>query len=68
MRPDSRFKRFWTRIKSGIVQDVPPHLEACESSCKKEDCSEEHFASCAQRLTVKAERTAAAENEAKPQK
>ena len=55
MRTDSWFGRFWTRIRAGVVQDVPPSLEECES-CREVDCTQEHWLTCARRLAAEAER------------
>jgi hypothetical protein len=54
MRTDSWFGRFWTRIRAGVVQDVPPSLEECES-CREVDCTQERWLTCARRLAAEAE-------------
>jgi hypothetical protein len=47
----------WTRIRGGVIQDVPPSLEACES-CREVDCERERWLTCAKRLAGEAERLA----------
>jgi hypothetical protein len=42
------------RIKAGIVADVPPSLDACES-CREVDCTEERWRTCPNRLQREAE-------------
>ena len=55
MEPSSTWmSRLWSRIKGGVIQDVPPSLEACES-CREADCSQERWLSCARRLATEAE-------------
>jgi hypothetical protein len=54
MRTDSWFGRFWTRIRAGVVQDVPPSLEECES-CREVNCTQERWLTCARRLAAEAE-------------
>lgn len=54
MRPDSWFGKFWTRIRAGVVQDIPPSLEECES-CREVDCTQERWLTCARRLAAEAE-------------
>jgi hypothetical protein len=49
MRPDSWFGKFWTRIKTGVVQDVPPSLEECEA-CREVNCTQERWLTCPRRL------------------
>jgi hypothetical protein len=56
VRPNSWFGRFWTRLKSGVIQDVPPGLEECEL-CREVDCTQERWLSCARRLAATAEQT-----------
>jgi len=55
MQPGNWIGRFWTRIKSGVIQDVPPSLEQCET-CRQVNCTQEHWVSCVRRLAVEAER------------
>jgi hypothetical protein len=54
MRTDSWFGKFWTRIRAGVVQDVPPSLEECES-CHEANCTQERWLTCARRLAGEAE-------------
>ena len=60
MRTDSWFGKFWTRIRAGVVQDVPPNLEECES-CREVNCTQERWLSCSRRLAAMAETSAAQE-------
>lgn len=53
MRSESWFRRFWARLWSGMVQDVPPSLEECET-CRDVDCTEERWHYCARRLAAEA--------------
>ena len=57
-RPEGRetwIGKLWNRLKGGIVADVPPNLDACES-CRDLDCTQERWATCANRLAVEAKR------------
>jgi hypothetical protein len=56
MRPNSWFGRVWTRLKSGVIQDVPPSLEECEL-CREANCTQERWLTCARRLATTAEQT-----------
>ena len=49
------FGKFWNRLKAGIVADVPPSLDACET-CREVDCTQERWSTCVTRLAVEAER------------
>ena len=49
----SMLGRMWSRLRTGLVQDVPPSIEACES-CRELDCTQERWQSCAQRLATEA--------------
>ena len=53
MRSDNWFGRFWTRLRSGVVQDVPPNLEECET-CREVDCTQERWLQCEKRLAAEA--------------
>jgi hypothetical protein len=46
-----------TRVRRGVIQDVPPNLEACES-CREVDCARERWLACAKRLAGEAEQLA----------
>jgi hypothetical protein len=59
MQTNSRFGKFWTRIKATVVQDVPPGLEECES-CREVNCTQERWLTCARRLAAEAETEARA--------
>jgi hypothetical protein len=45
--------KMWSRLRAGLVRDVPPSIEACES-CRELDCTQEMWQSCAQRLATEA--------------
>jgi hypothetical protein len=45
--------RIWGRMWAGVVQDVPPSLEACEA-CRRTDCTEKTWRVCAERLATEA--------------
>jgi hypothetical protein len=49
MRAESWFDKFWTRLRVGVVQDVPPSLEECEC-CREVDCTQERWLKCERRL------------------
>ncbi len=51
MRSRSWFGRFWTRLRAGLVQDVPPSLEECET-CREVDCTQERWLQCEKRLAA----------------
>lgn len=55
MRSDTWFGKFWNRLAAGIIDDVPPSLEACEA-CREVDCTQARWRSCAVRLAAEAER------------
>jgi hypothetical protein len=54
MRASSWPNRFWARFRGGLVQDVPPSLEACEW-CRETDCTQERWLGCSSRLAGAAE-------------
>ncbi len=54
MQSDTWLGRIWTRIKVGVVQDVPPSIEECEC-CREVDCTQERWLNCARRIGIKAE-------------
>jgi len=39
--------RGWLR---GLVSDLPPETNFCETDCEKTVCDDEHFTGCARRL------------------
>jgi hypothetical protein len=53
MRSDSWFGRLWTRLKDGILQDVPASLQECEV-CREVNCTQERWLTCARRLAGEA--------------
>jgi|GEM_PF-6624873 len=53
MSSDSWFRKFWTRLGAGVVQDVPPALEECET-CREVDCTQERWLNCERRLGTEA--------------
>jgi hypothetical protein len=53
MRFQSRLGKLWQRLSAGVVQDVPPSLEECES-CREADCTQERWESCPRRLAAEA--------------
>ena len=53
MRSEGWFGRLWSRITSGVVQDVPPSLEECEV-CREVDCTQERWLTCERRLAAEA--------------
>jgi predicted hotdog family 3-hydroxylacyl-ACP dehydratase len=55
MRSSSWLAKFWKRLSTGIVQDVPARLEACEA-CREIECTQERWESCQRRLTTEAAR------------
>jgi len=61
MRPNSWFGRVWTRLKSEVIQDVPPGLEECEL-CREVNCTQARWLSCARRLAAAAEQSYARED------
>jgi hypothetical protein len=54
MRSETWFGKFWTRLRAGMVEDVPPNLEECES-CREVDCTQERWLGCERRLTAETE-------------
>jgi hypothetical protein len=55
VRREPRLSKVWSRLKAGIVADVPADLDACET-CREVDCTEERWLTCPARLAVAAER------------
>jgi len=53
MRSQSWFGKLWQRLSAGVVQDVPPRLDACEA-CREVDCTQERWESCERRLATEA--------------
>jgi hypothetical protein len=53
MRSDNWFRKFWTRLGAGVVQDVPPALEECET-CREVGCTQERWLKCERRLGTEA--------------
>jgi|PlaIllAssembly_1097288.scaffolds.fasta_scaffold75029_2 hypothetical protein len=53
MRLSRLIGKAWARIWAGVVQDLPPSIEACES-CREVDCTEQMWRTCAQRLATEA--------------
>jgi hypothetical protein len=53
MATQSWFGKIWTRLRSGVVQDVPPNLEECET-CREVDCTQERWLQCEKRLATEA--------------
>lgn len=43
--------RLWTRVRSGLVADVPPSLEACEC-CRETNCTQRRWETCEHRLAT----------------
>jgi hypothetical protein len=58
MAAESWFGKIWTRLRSGVVQDVPPNLEECET-CREVDCTQERWLQCERRLATEAASLAA---------
>jgi hypothetical protein len=54
MGRETNLGKLWGRIKAGIVADVPPSLDACET-CREVDCTEERWLTCPNRLEREAE-------------
>jgi hypothetical protein len=61
MRPETWFGRIWARLKSEVIQDVPPSLAECES-CREADCTQARWLTCARRLAAEAEQSYASED------
>jgi hypothetical protein len=53
MRSRSKFGKLWKRLADGVVQDVPPSLEECET-CRELECTQERWESCERRLAAEA--------------
>jgi hypothetical protein len=53
MRSENWLGRFWSRLHAGMVQDVPPSLEECET-CREVDCTQERWEACERRLATEA--------------
>lgn len=43
-------KKFWQRLKNQIAQDVPASNGLCEYDCRKQQCTEEEWATCERRI------------------
>jgi hypothetical protein len=44
-----RVTQFLKEIKAGLIQDVPPEYQACES-CREPECNTARSETCKQRL------------------
>jgi len=42
-------KNFWQWMKNQIAQDVPESSGLCEYDCRKQQCTEEEWATCERR-------------------
>jgi len=51
MRSESTFSLFWARLRAGVVQDVPPSLEECET-CREVECTQERWLACERRMVA----------------
>ena len=58
MRSESWIGKVWTRLRAGVVQDVPAGLEECEA-CREVDCTQERWLTCERRLRTEAASLAA---------
>ena len=47
----SKLRGFWKRVADGVVQDVPPSLDGCET-CRELECTQERWESCELRLAA----------------
>lgn len=45
--------KLWTRLWSGVIEDVPASLEQCES-CRELDCTQERWERCEKRIATEA--------------
>jgi len=43
-------KKFWQWMKNQIAQDVPASDGLCEYDCRKQECTEEEWATCERRI------------------
>lgn len=50
--------KLWTRLRSGVVADVPPGLEACEC-CRETNCTQQRWEICEHRLATESATLAA---------
>lgn len=53
MGSENWFGRLWARLRSGVIQDVPPGLEACEC-CREINCTQQRWETCEHRLATEA--------------
>jgi hypothetical protein len=51
MASRSKFRNLWKRVADGVVQDVPPNLDGCET-CRELECTQERWESCELRLAA----------------
>lgn len=51
-----RITQFLTAVRQGLVQEVPPEYQACES-CREPECDTERAAKCEYRLQAEHEET-----------
>ena len=54
MQSGNWMSKLWSRFRAGVIQDVPPSLEECES-CREVNCTQARWLSCARRLAAEAE-------------
>ncbi len=45
--------KLWTRLWSGVIEDVPASLEECES-CRELHCTQERWENCEKRIATEA--------------
>jgi hypothetical protein len=53
MKSETWFGKLWARFRAGVIQDVPPGLEECES-CRENDCTQARWETCEKRLATEA--------------
>jgi hypothetical protein len=58
MHSEGWFGRLWSKMKSAVVQDMPPSLAECEA-CREVDCTQERWRACERRLAAEAAHLAA---------
>lgn len=50
MHVETIHRKFWHWLKDQIAQDAPEAVAVCEFDCRKQQCTEEEWATCERRI------------------
>ncbi len=57
MTNESTALRFFGRLWSSVIQDVPATIAQCEFDCRRSECVQSEWATCPRRLATEAAST-----------